>query len=104
MTALESLLAAIDAMAAVEDRGTTHYEGCEAEHPRCKVYRAAEAVKAAESVRVTVTMDERPCRWRAQDWPRRPDEPRMTECGHRITFNLAGDGEPAPHAAGGLWR
>ena len=46
MTALESLLSAIDAMAAACDRGSTHWDGCEAEHPRCKVYRAAEAVKA----------------------------------------------------------
>ena len=54
MNALDRLLAAIDAMAPLDDsdRGT-HYVGCEAVHPRCAVYRAADAVRRAGR-----------CRWR----------------------------------------
>lgn len=54
MTALEALLSAIDAMRAACDRGSTCYEGCEAEHPRCAVYRAAEALRKG-------------CRWESCD-------------------------------------
>lgn len=38
--------AAVDEMAARSDRGTTHWHGCEAEHPRCKVYAASAAARA----------------------------------------------------------
>ena len=63
MSALETLLAAIDAMRATCDRGSTHWDGCEAEHPRCAVYRAAEALRPSPSGLVTVTIGERVCRW-----------------------------------------
>jgi len=45
MTALETLFAAIDALRAAEDRGSTHWQGCEAVHPRCAVYLAADAAR-----------------------------------------------------------
>lgn len=76
MTALETLLAAIDAMRAACDRGSTCYEGCEAEHPRCAVYRAAEAVKA-EGIPVPATLETTVCRWRRwnTEWWK-------SKCGH----------------------
>ena len=69
MSALETLLAAIDTMRAACDAGTTHYDGCEALHPRCAVYRAADAVKAdpradaAERGMVAFAEDVTPDNW-----------------------------------------
>ena len=57
MTPLESLFAAIDALRETEDRGTTHWQGCEAVHPRCAVYRAADAARG-----VLDAVRERECR------------------------------------------
>lgn len=45
MTPLESLFATIDALRAAEDRGSTHWRGCEVVHPRCAVYLAADAAR-----------------------------------------------------------